>query len=115
MSFLTQWWGGSSKSPEPTSLPIPPAPPSSSEPNGSPSPPSDSPGNTNQLQPPSSSSQQRNQRIPNNLKILLGGVAFFALTNLITRRSLTRRRLASIPPFYTGSIYFKPDISGAME
>jgi hypothetical protein len=34
---------------------------------------------------------------------------------VITRRSLTRRRLASIPPFYTGSTYFKPDINGGME
>jgi hypothetical protein len=42
-------------------------------------------------------------------------MAFFTLSILITRRASTKKRLASIPPFYTGSIYHQPQVNGAME
>jgi len=53
--------------------------------------------------------------LPNNLKVLLGGITFFVLSSVITRRALTRRQRASIPPFYTGSTYHKPPVNGAIE
>lgn len=58
---------------------------------------------------------QRSFRLTNSSKLLLGGSIFFLLSTLITRRSLSRRRLASIPPYYTSSINHKPPINGAME
>ena len=50
-----------------------------------------------------------------NLKLLFGGMAFFTFSLLITRRANHKKRIACIPPFYTGSIYFQPKVNGAME
>ncbi|PYH84808.1 hypothetical protein BO82DRAFT_210919 [Aspergillus uvarum CBS 121591] len=50
-----------------------------------------------------------------NLKLLLGGTAFLALTVFTTRRAIHRRRLAAIPPFYTSAPYHKPSVSGGVE
>lgn len=50
-----------------------------------------------------------------NLKLLLGGMAFFTLSVLVTRRANYRKRIACIPPFYTSSIYFQPKVNGAVE
>ncbi|RAH65133.1 DUF3433 domain-containing protein [Aspergillus aculeatinus CBS 121060] len=50
-----------------------------------------------------------------NLKLLLGGTAFLALSLLTTRRAIHRRRLAAIPPFYTSAPYHKPTVSGGVE
>ncbi|RAH42351.1 DUF3433 domain-containing protein [Aspergillus brunneoviolaceus CBS 621.78] len=50
-----------------------------------------------------------------NLKLLLGGTAFLALSLLTTRRAISRRRLAAIPPFYTSAPYHKPTVSGGVE
>ncbi|KAF5858702.1 hypothetical protein ETB97_003869 [Aspergillus alliaceus] len=48
-------------------------------------------------------------------KLLVGGLAFFAFSLWTTRRSLNRRYLASVPPFYTSSLFHKPDVSGGAE
>lgn len=48
-------------------------------------------------------------------KLLLGGLTFFAFSLWTTRRALNRRYLASVPPFYTSSLYHKPDVSGGAE
>jgi hypothetical protein len=58
--------------------------------------------------------QPRSQLTP-SLKLLLGGISFFLLSTVVTRRALRRRRLATIPPFYTGSTYHQPRVNGAME
>lgn len=54
-------------------------------------------------------------RLNNNTKLLLGGVMFSALSVLVTRRSIRRRKLASIPPYYTASVYHRPRVNGALE
>lgn len=46
--------------------------------------------------------------INRNLKLLYGGLTFFTLSLLITRRATRSRILASIPPYYTSSVYHKP-------
>ncbi|RAL12211.1 DUF3433 domain-containing protein [Aspergillus homomorphus CBS 101889] len=50
-----------------------------------------------------------------NLKLLVGGLAFFTLSVLTTRRAIRKRALASIPPFYTSAPYHKPAVSGGVE
>lgn len=59
--------------------------------------------------------QPARSRLPINVKLLLGGIAFFCFSSLVTRRALHRRRLASIPPFYTSSVYHQPRVNGAIE
>ncbi|KAL4897562.1 hypothetical protein BDV59DRAFT_167981 [Aspergillus ambiguus] len=48
-------------------------------------------------------------------KLFFGGLAFFAFSLWSTRRALNRRYLASIPPYYTSSVYHRPDVSGGAE
>ncbi|GAA84326.1 C6 zinc finger domain protein [Aspergillus luchuensis] len=50
-----------------------------------------------------------------NLKLLLGGLAFFTFSIYSTRRAMNRKFLASIPPYYTSSVYHKPNVSGGAE
>ncbi|OGE54247.1 hypothetical protein PENARI_c006G09334 [Penicillium arizonense] len=50
-----------------------------------------------------------------NLKLLFGGMTFFALTVLVTRRAFNKKRIACIPPFYTSSIYHQPHSNSAMD
>ncbi|KAI2931095.1 hypothetical protein CBS147320_2888 [Aspergillus niger] len=50
-----------------------------------------------------------------NLKLLLGGLAFFTFSIYSTRRAMNRKLLASIPPYYTSSVYHKPKVSGGAE
>ncbi|KAJ5233858.1 uncharacterized protein N7469_005624 [Penicillium citrinum] len=50
-----------------------------------------------------------------NLKLFVGGMAFFAFSVLITRRAHHKKRIASIPPYYTSSVYYQPKYNGAME
>ncbi|KAI9374058.1 hypothetical protein BJX61DRAFT_344387 [Aspergillus egyptiacus] len=50
-----------------------------------------------------------------NKKLLFGGALFFTLSLLATRRALNRRYKASIPPYYTSSVYHKPNVSGGAE
>lgn len=54
-------------------------------------------------------------RVPNNIRILFGGLSFFLLSSVVTKRALHRRFTAMIPPYYTSSIYHKPEINGAIE
>ncbi|RDH23289.1 hypothetical protein M747DRAFT_231926 [Aspergillus niger ATCC 13496] len=50
-----------------------------------------------------------------NLKLLLGGLAFFTFSIYSTRRAMNRKLLASVPPYYTSSVYHKPKVSGGAE
>lgn len=50
-----------------------------------------------------------------NTKLFFGGALFFTLSLLTTRRALVRRFNASIPPYYTSSLYHKPEVNGGME
>lgn len=50
-----------------------------------------------------------------NLKLLVGGMAFFAFSVFITRRAHIKKRIAAIPPFYTSSTYYQPNFNGAMD
>lgn len=50
-----------------------------------------------------------------NTKLFFGGALFFTLSLLTTRRALNRRFKAMIPPFYTTSVYHKPEVNGGME
>ncbi|KAI1971585.1 hypothetical protein LOZ51_006745 [Ophidiomyces ophidiicola] len=68
-----------------------------------------------QLIPDQPPAQSQSPRLNNSTKLLIGGSIFFALSALITRRSLSRRRIASIPPYYTSATNHKPPVNGAME
>ncbi|KAF7174040.1 hypothetical protein CNMCM6106_008138 [Aspergillus hiratsukae] len=60
--------------------------------------------------------QQQQQPTPKpltNLKLLFGGMTFFTLSLLITRRAFTKRVLASVPPYWTSSVYHRPPVNGA--
>ncbi|KAJ5288627.1 hypothetical protein N7478_001657 [Penicillium angulare] len=50
-----------------------------------------------------------------NLKLLVGGVAFFSLSVWITRRASIKKQIACIPPFYTSSLFHQPKVNGAGE
>ncbi|KAJ5864616.1 uncharacterized protein N7529_006532 [Penicillium soppii] len=50
-----------------------------------------------------------------NLKLLFGGMTFFALSVLVTRRAFHKKRIACIPPFYTSSLYHQPHSNSAMD
>ncbi|KAL4778681.1 hypothetical protein BJX76DRAFT_352423 [Aspergillus varians] len=50
-----------------------------------------------------------------NTKLFFGGALFFTLSLFATRRALTRRLKASIPPYYTSAVYHKPEVNGGME
>ncbi|KAH2911690.1 hypothetical protein KXV75_008003 [Aspergillus fumigatus] len=74
------------------------------------------PGSTEpqtQPQPQAQQTQSQPQRPLTNLKLLFGGVTFFALSLLITRRAFTKRVIASIPPYWTSSVYHRPPVNGA--
>ena len=71
-----------------------------------------------QQQPPSQNeppSRQHRQPPPTNLKLLFGGMTFFAISLFITRRALRKRHLAAIPPYYTSSVYHRVDVNGAVD
>lgn len=40
-------------------------------------------------------------------------MTFFTLSLLITRRAFTKRVLASVPPYWTSSVYHRPSVNGA--
>jgi hypothetical protein len=72
------------------------------------------PGSTEpQPQPQPHQTQLQSQRPLTNLKLLFGGVTFFTLSLLITRRAFTRRVLASTPPYWTSSVYHRAPVNGA--
>ncbi|WEW60279.1 hypothetical protein PRK78_005764 [Emydomyces testavorans] len=64
---------------------------------------------------PNHTAHHQPSSIRNSTKLLLGGTLFFLLSTFITRRSLARRRLASMPPYYTSAMNHKPPINGPME
>lgn len=74
-----------------------------------------------QQQPPQNKTKTDADDLPKlwtpqtNTKLFFGGALFFALSLLTTRRALNRRFKASIPPFYTTSVYHKPEVNGGME
>ena len=67
---------------------------------------------SSQNEPPS---RQHRQPPPTNLKLLFGGMTFFAISLFITRRALRKRHLAAIPPYYTSSVYHRVDVNGAVD
>ncbi|KAI9879212.1 MAG: hypothetical protein M1830_009213 [Pleopsidium flavum] len=54
-------------------------------------------------------------RTRKQLTLLLAGTTFFALSTLITRRSLTRRYKVTLPKFYQQSNRPNTDVNGATE
>ncbi|KAL2831104.1 hypothetical protein BDW59DRAFT_6916 [Aspergillus cavernicola] len=108
-------WSFFRSTPKPTdSEPTPP--PTSTQP--APPPPPPPPQGQDAPQPPS---KKTDPSLPSlwtprtNTKLLFGGALFFTLSLLTTRRALTRRLNASIPPYYTSSTYFKPKVNGGTE
>ncbi|KOS47749.1 hypothetical protein ACN38_g1260 [Penicillium nordicum] len=100
MVSLFGW--GSSPSPTPeSSQPTPPQNKRTPDESATPE-----PTQTQLAQPPS---PQTNT----NLKLLFGGMTFFALSVLVTRRAFHKKRIACIPPFYTSSIYHQPHSNSA--
>ncbi|KAJ5930531.1 hypothetical protein N7466_006024 [Penicillium verhagenii] len=83
--------------------------------------PSQSQNTTQSLQSapsPTESSQLAQQSAPpsnRNLKLFLGGIAFFSLSVWVTRRAAIKKRIECIPPFYSSSLYFQPKVNGAGE
>lgn len=94
-------WGSSPKpeSSQPTAPQEKPTPDESAIP---------APTQTQLAQPPS---PQTNT----NLKLLFGGMTFFALSVLVTRRAFHKKRIACIPPFYTSSTYHQPHSNSAAD
>ncbi|KAJ9361769.1 hypothetical protein C8Q69DRAFT_9277 [Paecilomyces variotii] len=84
-----------------------------------PAPPSSSDQNEQSSSSPRSASSSlaltNTSRVPNNVRILFGGLSFFLISTVVTKRALHRRFSAMIPPYYTSSVYHKPDINGALE
>lgn len=68
-----------------------------------------------QQQPPQQQRKNAATAFPPNLRLLFGGMTFFAVSLLMTRRALRKRHLSSIPPYYTSSTYHKPEVNGAMD
>ncbi|KAJ5459945.1 uncharacterized protein N7458_001497 [Penicillium daleae] len=102
-------WGSSSKSNTDAS---------NNQSKETPSPDQQAPTPPSPANPPSPPQQIVQQSTPSdrtNLKLFCGGMAFFALSVYITRRANIRKRLACIPPYYSSSIYFQPNVNGGME
>lgn len=105
MSFLFRW--GSSSSPRDPHSDQQQQQQQQSPPAPSPAPP--------QVSEPEQETQTPRPLLTPNLKLLFGGIGFFLLSTVVTRRALERRHLAAIPPFYTGSMYHRPPVNGALE
>ncbi|KAL1973821.1 hypothetical protein VTN31DRAFT_5381 [Thermomyces dupontii] len=108
MSFLARWWGSPAPKETKETNPTPPTESHPSQPSPS------------QQTPPTSSSTETSlpsnkPRINNNLKLLLGGAVFFGLSIIVTRRSLARRRMAAMPPYYTSAPLHQPRVNGPLE
>jgi hypothetical protein len=66
--------------------------------------------------PPQTQLAQAPSPKPNtNLKLLFGGMTFFALSVLVTRRAFHKKRLACMPQFYTSSVYHSPHSNSAAD
>ncbi|PGH14349.1 hypothetical protein AJ80_05939 [Polytolypa hystricis UAMH7299] len=99
-------WPFSSSKPTAPPSDLPPPPP----------PPPQPPVTQEQQQPPPPSLQQTlKDRVPNSYRLLFGGGAFFLFSLIVTRRSLARRRISSIPPFHTSAPNYKPKVNGGLE
>ena len=69
-------------------------------------------------QAPSASESQSSlisQRTRRQLGLFFAGAGFFAISSIITRRSLIRRYKATVPKFYQPSNQANADFNGAME
>jgi hypothetical protein len=64
---------------------------------------------------PKSESAFFSPRSRRQLSLFAAGVGFFALSTVITRRSIVRRYKATIPKFYQPSNHANTNINGAME
>ncbi|KAH9222942.1 hypothetical protein DL95DRAFT_379837 [Leptodontidium sp. 2 PMI_412] len=67
---------------------------------------------TTTSEPQSAFFSQRSRR---QLGLFAAGAGFFLLSSAITRRSIVRRKLMSVPKFYHHSNYANPNINGALE
>ncbi|KAJ5124141.1 uncharacterized protein N7515_007966 [Penicillium bovifimosum] len=95
-------WGSSAPSPESNQTPPQEKPTEQSQIPASP------PPQTQLAQPPKPK--------PNtNLKLLFGGMTFFALSVLVTRRAFRKKNLAAMPPYYTSSVYHQPHSNSAAD
>jgi hypothetical protein len=65
--------------------------------------------------PPESQSMFFSPRSRRQLSLFAAGAGFFALSTVITRRSIARRYKASIPKFYHPSNHANSEINGALE
>ncbi|KAJ5510236.1 hypothetical protein N7453_002339 [Penicillium expansum] len=70
--------------------------------------------------PPSTTSTNTNSpstlaQSNTNLKLFFGGMTFFALSVLVTRRAFHKKRMACMPPFYTSSTYHQPHSNSAAD
>jgi hypothetical protein len=95
---------------------------SSSMPTESEQKPSEKPASEQQPQSPADNPTTLPMQLPRppasentNLKLLFGGMTFFALSVLVTRRAFNKKRIACIPPFYTSSVYHQPHSNSAMD
>lgn len=84
--------------------------------------PSEKPASEQQPQSPADNPTTLPMQLPRppasentNLKLLFGGMTFFALSVLVTRRAFNKKRIACIPPFYTSSVYHQPHSNSAMD
>ncbi|KAL5332852.1 hypothetical protein BJX70DRAFT_404142 [Aspergillus crustosus] len=107
-------WFRSSSAPKPSELEstLPPPPPS---------PPSDPTSRSSSQTPAAQPLKNEPVDLPKlwtpqtNTKLFFGGAFFFAFSLITTRRALVRRFNAMIPPYYTSSIYHKPNVNGGGE
>ncbi|KAL4918599.1 hypothetical protein BDW62DRAFT_200722 [Aspergillus aurantiobrunneus] len=111
-------WFRSTQSPDPS----PPAEPTPSSPQPTstsiptPTPPTEEPATPTPTPKPNNDDDLPKLWTPQtNKKLFFGGALFFTLSLLTTRRALTRRLRASVPPYYTTSLYHKPEVNGGME
>ena len=87
----------------------------SSSPEAPPSERTPPPETTTQPTPTQQEKRLKRNPPPPNLKLLVGGVTFFAMSLFVTRRALRKRLIASIPPYYTSATYHKPEANGALD
>ncbi|KAJ5780398.1 hypothetical protein N7457_005558 [Penicillium paradoxum] len=65
--------------------------------------------------PPAQITQPPAPQTKTTLKLLLGGMTFFALSLLVTRRAFHKKRIACMPQYYTSSVYHQPFSNSAMD
>ncbi|KAL4970156.1 DUF3433 domain-containing protein [Aspergillus stella-maris] len=111
---LSWLWSGSSKPSDSASTPTPPAQPPA-QPQQQPQEPTPESTLLTKKETDPADSLPKLWTPQTNKKLFFGGALFFTLSILTTRRAMTRRFRASIPPYYTSSTYHKPSVNGGFE